>query len=122
MRGYAYYSGVRFAVYVPVHSDAVARRALRRGGRGVRPQPPGGRLQPDLKTLVGCVVPGPVLRGAIRAPWARTPGLRAPVRRLREQGETVVCILPGHEHEAEEFECDRELARSAPGWMVARAA
>ena len=44
-------------------------------------------------------------------PWSEDAALRAAVRRLREQGETVVCILPGHEHEGQEFECDREAGR-----------
>jgi ATP phosphoribosyltransferase regulatory subunit len=40
------------------------------------------------------------------------------VRRLREQGETVVCILPGHEHEGQEFDCDRELIAADDRWEV----
>jgi ATP phosphoribosyltransferase regulatory subunit len=40
------------------------------------------------------------------------------VRRLRRQGETVVCVLPGHGHEAQEFDCDRELVSSAGQWLV----
>jgi ATP phosphoribosyltransferase regulatory subunit len=44
--------------------------------------------------------------------------LRIAVRRLREQGETVVRVLPGHEHEAQEFDCDRELVMTAGQWMV----
>jgi ATP phosphoribosyltransferase regulatory subunit len=57
-------------------------------------------------------------RAAIRAPWGEEAGLRAEVRRLREQGETVLCILPGHEHEALEFDCDRELARVGGHWIL----
>jgi ATP phosphoribosyltransferase regulatory subunit len=30
----------------------------------------------------------------------------------------VVCVLPGHEHEVYEFECDRELVRVAEHWVV----
>jgi ATP phosphoribosyltransferase regulatory subunit len=56
--------------------------------------------------------------GAVRAPWAEDAALRAGVRRLREQGESVVCVLPGHEHEGEEFECDRELVAVAGQWTV----
>ena len=37
---------------------------------------------------------------------------------LRDRGETVVCVLPGHEHEEQEFDCDRELAAVAGQWVV----
>jgi ATP phosphoribosyltransferase regulatory subunit len=55
---------------------------------------------------------------AIRAPWSEDTALRAAVRRLRETGEAVVCVLPGHEHEADEFECDRELVAVNGQWVV----
>jgi ATP phosphoribosyltransferase regulatory subunit len=71
----------------------------------------------DLKELAQLARPGP-LRAAIRAPWADDAGLRAAVRALRERGETVVCVLPGHEHEGDEFECDRVLAHVAGHWIV----
>jgi ATP phosphoribosyltransferase regulatory subunit len=40
------------------------------------------------------------------------------VAELRSQGETVVCVLPGHESEVDEFHCDRELARVGGRWAV----
>ena len=52
----------------------------------------------DLKELAA-LAPAAAARAAVRAPWREDAGLRAAVRRLREQGETVVCVLPGHEHE-----------------------
>ena len=42
----------------------------------------------------------------------RVPG------RLREQGQIVVCTLPGHEHEAQEYECDRELIQAQGQWVL----
>jgi ATP phosphoribosyltransferase regulatory subunit len=71
----------------------------------------------DLKTLV-TLVPVTKLRAAVRAPWGEDASLRQAVRALREQGETVVCVLPGHEHEADEFDCDRELVREHTEWVV----
>ena len=71
----------------------------------------------DLKELAECVA-GRGGRPAVRAPWSEDAALRAAVRRLREQGETVVCILPGHEHEGQEFECDRELVAVGGQWAV----
>ncbi len=121
LQGYAYYTGIRFAAYAAGCSDAVLR-----GGRYDEVGAVFGRRRPavgfslDLKTLVGLVAPTP-LRAAIRAPWS-SPGedasLRQAVREWREKGETVVCVLPGHEHEADEFDCDRELVRGHTGWVV----
>ena len=35
--------------------------------------------------------------------------LSAAIASLRSRGEIVVCALPGHENEVDEFSCDREL-------------
>jgi len=118
LRGYAYYSGMRFAVYAPGASDA-----LLRGGRYDEVGAVFGRKRPavgfslDLKTLVGAVAERP-LRAAIRAPWGESPTLRQAIARLRGQGETVVCVLPGHESEIDEFQCDRELVEVAGQWVL----
>lgn len=118
LRGYAYYSGVRFAVYTEGVSDA-----LLRGGRYDEVGAVFGRKRPavgfslDLKTLVGAV-PARALRAAIRAPWGEAASLRAAIARLRAQGETVVCVLPGHESEIDEFQCDRELTEVGGQWVV----
>ncbi len=118
LRGYAYYSGVRFAVYAEGASDA-----LLRGGRYDEVGAVFGRKRPavgfslDLKTLVGAV-PARSLRAAIRAPWSESASLRAAIARLRGQGETVVCVLPGHESEIDEFHCDRELTEVSGQWVV----
>jgi ATP phosphoribosyltransferase regulatory subunit len=39
------------------------------------------------------------------------------VRLLREQGETIVCMLPGHD-EGQEFEFDRELVLVDGRWVL----
>jgi len=117
-RGYAYYSGIRFAIYVPKLHEA-----LLRGGRydevgavfGRRRAAVGFSL--DLKALVSCVPASPH-HTAIRAPWGPDADLRAAIARLRERGETVICVLPGHESETLEFLCDRELTRQADQWIV----
>jgi ATP phosphoribosyltransferase regulatory subunit len=117
-RGYAYYTGVRFAIYTPGATDALVR-----GGRYDEVGSVFGRNRPavgfslDVKELVG-VVPARALKAAIRAPWGTESGLRAAVQGLRTRGETVVCVLPGHEHEVQEFTCDRELVQAAGQWVV----
>ncbi len=118
LRGYAYYSGTRFGLYVPGASDALVR-----GGRYDEVGAVFGRNRPavgfslDLRELVA-VAPQPALKAAIRAPWGQEQSLRQAIADLRRQGETVVCVLPGHESEVDEFLCDRELARQGAGWVV----
>jgi ATP phosphoribosyltransferase regulatory subunit len=120
LRGYAYYSGARFAVYTPGGSDALVR-----GGRYDEVGAVFGRNRPavgfslDVRELVGVVAKRP-LRAAVRAPWGEAPALREAIAALRRQGETVVCVLPGHESEVDEFHCDRELTRQGDHWTVRR--
>jgi ATP phosphoribosyltransferase regulatory subunit len=118
LRGYAYYSGARFAIYTPGASDALVR-----GGRYDEVGAVFGRNRPavgfslDLKELVGVAAKRP-LKAAIRAPWGESTSLRAAIATLRERGETVVCVLPGHDSELDEFDCDRELVDAAGTWAV----
>jgi ATP phosphoribosyltransferase regulatory subunit len=118
LSGYAYYSGPRFALYAGASNTALAR-----GGRYDEVGAVFGRNRPavgfslDVKELAA-VAPSSAAHAAVRAPWGDEAGLRAAVRRLREQGHTVVCTLPGHEHEAQEYDCDRELLAVGGRWVV----
>ena len=122
MRGYAYYSGARFAVYTPGASDALVR-----GGRYDEVGAVFGRNRPavgfslDVKELVAVVAKRP-LKAVIRAPWLDgtkdAAELRVAIAALRGQGETVVCVLPGHESEIDEFQYDRELTKNGSAWIV----
>ncbi len=118
MGGYAYYSGLRFAIYGAGCSDALAR-----GGRYDEVGSVFGRNRPavgfslDLKSLAElagpCAAPA-----AIRAPWGQDPALRAAMRRLREAGETVLAMLPGEQPDAQAFVCDRELVAVDGRWVL----
>ncbi|HVE52115.1 MAG TPA: ATP phosphoribosyltransferase regulatory subunit [Ramlibacter sp.] len=122
LRGYAYYSGVRFGIYTPGASDALVR-----GGRYDEVGAVFGRNRPavgfslDVKELMSVVAKRP-LKAAIRAPWldagSDAAALRSAIAALRRDGETVVCVLPGHESEVDEFDCDRELVPAAGHWVV----
>jgi len=118
LRGYAYYSGMRFGIYVPGAADSLVR-----GGRYDEVGAVFGRNRPavgfslDVRELVG-VLPARPLRAAIRAPWSDAAGLRQAIAQLRKSGETVVCVLPGHGSEIDEFHCDRELVEQAGQWSV----
>jgi len=116
LRGYAYYSGIRFAIYGQ-------GAELARGGRYDEVGAVFGRNRPavgfslDLKELVN-VLPARALRAAIRAPWGDDAELQVMIKHLRSGGETVACVLPGHEHEVNEFDCDRELTNISGKWAV----
>ncbi|RST53253.1 ATP phosphoribosyltransferase regulatory subunit [Variovorax sp. MHTC-1] len=118
LRGYAYYSGMRFGIYTDGASDALVR-----GGRYDEVGAVFGRNRPavgfslDVRELVG-VLPARPLRAAIRAPWSDGAGLGKTIAELRSRGETVVCVLPGHESEIDEFHCDRELVERNGQWTV----
>ncbi|CAN5238986.1 ATP phosphoribosyltransferase regulatory subunit [soil metagenome] len=118
LRGYAYYSGMRFGIYVDGAADALVR-----GGRYDEVGAVFGRNRPavgfslDVRELVG-VLPAQPLRAAIRAPWNDDLALRTAIAGLRARGETVVCVLPGHDSEIDEFNCDRELVEQGGQWSV----
>ncbi len=118
MRGYDYYTGARFAIY-----STHARVALARGGRYDEVGAVFGRNRPaagfslDLKALVAAVQPRP-LQAAIRAPWREDDALAQAVTVLRGRGEVVMRVLPGHESEVDEFNCDRELVEVSGQWLV----
>ncbi len=125
LSGYAYYSGIRFVVYGRAGNQAQGQAggALVRGGRYDEVGAVFGRNRPaagfslDLKALAAAAAPA-AAPAAVRAPWGEDPALRAAVRRLREAGETVLAVLPGHEPEAATFECDRELVEVGGRWVL----
>lgn len=125
LRGYHYYTGVSFAAYVAGQPDAVVR-----GGRYDNIGKVFGRARPatgfsiELRELASIQVQADESVGlpaaAIRAPWSADLSLRQAIAALRAQGEIVIQSLPGHEHDHQEFSCDRELQRGGNGWQVVR--
>ena len=118
MGGYAYYSGVRFAVYANGVSEALAR-----GGRYDEVGAIFGRKRPavgfslDLKSLAA--LSDEASEGlAVRAPWTDEPALKAAVKRLREAGETVVFDFPDTVAEECGRSFDRELVKIAGQWVM----
>lgn len=118
LRGYGYYTGMRFSIYA-----AGSNAALLRGGRYDEVGAVYGRNRSavgfslDVKALTGLVkIPGP--KPSILAPWAKDPALDRAIRQLREQKEVVVQVLPGQEQYSDEFYCDRELVQQDGDWIV----
>jgi ATP phosphoribosyltransferase regulatory subunit len=109
LSGYQYESGVTFAIYVPGLPNAVAR-----GGRYDEVGEAFGRARPatgfsmDLREIVGLLPVTPPV-SAISAPWRQDAALQRLVAELRQQGEIVIQTLPGHSHDPQEFDCDREI-------------
>ena len=107
---------------VGIYTDG-ASDSLVRGGRYDEVGAVFGRNRPavgfslDLRELVG-VLPARPLRAAIRAPWSDDAALNQAIAALRGAGETVVCVLPGHDSEIDEFHCDRELVQQDGEWRV----
>jgi ATP phosphoribosyltransferase regulatory subunit len=118
LQGYTYYTGIRFSLYVDGMNNALAR-----GGRYDEVGSVFGRKRPavgfslDVKALASATELPP-LRAAVRAPWGEALDLRQAIQSLRATGETVVCVLPGHESEIDEFQCDRELVLINGKWSV----
>lgn len=118
LRGYQYHTGITFAAYVDAMPNAVAR-----GGRYDDIGQAFGRARPatgfslelrELASLAQAEEPG----RAIRAPWSEDAALAARIAALRAAGEIVVRVLPGHEHEQQEFACDRELELKGGNWEL----
>jgi ATP phosphoribosyltransferase regulatory subunit len=122
MRGYAYYTGLRFAVITRLH-DTGEPIELLRGGRYDEVGAVFGRSRPavgfslDIKELARAL-PESAPRLAIRAPWGTDPQLAQAIGRLRQGGETVICALPGHTLGQDALVCDRELVQTPQGWQV----
>lgn len=118
LRGYHYHSGVMFAAYVPGLPNAVAR-----GGRYDHVGEAFGRARPatgfsmDLRELAR-LMPGATRKRAIRAPWGTEPALRSKIAELRSAGEIVIQVLPGHENDHDEFDCDRAFVNENGNWIL----
>jgi ATP phosphoribosyltransferase regulatory subunit len=118
VRGYSYYTGMRFGVYTAGLSDALIR-----GGRYDEVGAAFGRLRPavgfslDLKDWVQLLA-RPAARAAIKAPWSEDEQLNALIQSLRSAGETVLRVLPGQNTDGDEFLYDRELIQSNGAWVV----
>lgn len=120
LRGYKYQTGMVFAVFVPGCGQEIAR-----GGRYDAIGEVFGRARPatgfsmDLKILLDLSQrdfssPDSV----IFAPADNDPALAVTVRKLRQQGECVVCGLPGQSGDARVMGCDRVLAKVQGNWVV----
>ena len=122
LSGYAYYSGARFAVYADGRERrGRARRPLRRGRRGLRPHPAGGRLQPRpegtgrARAAGGAPKPRSARRGASDA------ALRGAMRAAaRAAARSWSASCPGHERRGAGLRLRPRAGRARRQWLCAR--
>lgn len=123
LRGYHYHTGTVFAAYVAGRGQAVAQ-----GGRYDDIGEVFGRARPatgfstDLKTLLSLSTHKNNQVAAIYAPADNSPELQKAITKLRQQGEQVICALPGQSGSAKEMGCNRQLENDGSGsnssWQV----
>jgi len=119
LRGYNYHTGVVFSAYIAGQGQAIAQ-----GGRYDDIGEVFGRARPatgfstDIKTLVETFQQQNENTGAIFAPTDDDAELIKQIAELRQQGECVICALPGQQGDAKEMGCDRELVKSGSAWQV----
>lgn len=124
LRGYRYHNGVSFAAYADaVPNSIVASTSVARGGRydGVGAEFGRDRAATgfslELRALAA-LASASERSPAISAPWLDDANLRAAIAALRASGEVVVQVMPGHEHEQQEFAFDRELVHTDGEWAL----
>lgn len=119
LRGYHYHTGVMFSAYLPGHGQAIAW-----GGRYDDIGKVFGRARPatgfstDLKQLVLLTDSQADSAEMIFAPANDDAALQEKITTLREQGERVVCELPGQQGGASEMGCSRKLEQQNGQWEV----
>jgi len=118
LRGYAYHTGVAFAVYVggQAHSVALGGRYNGTGAIFGRARPATG-FSLDLRRVLVSMAEPPRRQG-ILAPSDPSPSLQARIDALRAAGERVVVEFPGQSAHRGELACDRCLALEAGQWNV----
>lgn len=116
--GYAYHTGVIFALYADGWHEALVR-----GGRYDNAGMVYGRARPatgfslDLRKLSSGLAPAQASK-AIRAPWAKDETLSAKIKELRAAGHIVVQEFPNSQFAVDEFVFDKELVLESGQWIL----
>jgi ATP phosphoribosyltransferase regulatory subunit len=119
LRGYHYHTGVVFTAYAPGHGQGIAF-----GGRYDDIGSAFGRARPatgfstDIKTLLGLGTLALESSMGIYAPCSGEAGQLEAINNLRNQGEIVICELPGQSDAPEDMGCDRQLELKDGQWTV----
>lgn len=119
LRGYRYYTGVVYSVFVTGHGQAVAQGGRYDGiGKAFGRERAATGFSADLRRLLKILPSNTPPRAGIHAPWSQDGVLRKEVERLRAAGERVVIGLPGAAVSTSELGCDRELVQEKDVWLI----
>ena len=119
LRGYGYHTGLVFAAYVPGHGQAIAQGGRYDGiGKVFGRARPATGFSTDLKTLTGLNPANITTPRPIFAPCTDDPTLLAYIAELRDEGERVICALPGQQGDATDMGCSRELRQEQGTWRI----
>jgi ATP phosphoribosyltransferase regulatory subunit len=119
LRGYRYYTGVVYSVFVPGHGQAVAQGGRYDGiGKAFGRERAATGFSADLRRLLKILPDSTNSRGGILALWKEDEALQKEIGRLRAAGERVVIRLPGTPASVVEMGCDRELVAEKGVWVV----
>ncbi len=119
LRGYHYHTGTVFTAYTPDHGDGIAF-----GGRYDNIGSAFGYARPatgfsaDIKTLFSLSTAIVAEQAGIWAPCSDDPAQTEAIKRLRDQGEVVICELLGQCGSPQEMDCDRRLEFLTGEWTV----
>lgn len=116
--GYAYHSGVIFALYADGWHEALVR-----GGRYDNVSAVFGRARAatgfslDLRKLAAGLAPAQPSK-AIRAPWGLDKALLNRIKALRDEGHIVVQEFPNSQFSVDEFSFKQELVEKNGEWVL----
>lgn len=119
LRGYHYHTGMMFSAYVPGRGQAVAQGGRYDDiGKAFGQARPATGFSTDVRALYEHLSPETEQKDRIFAPDSEVPGLYEAVEMLRNDGECVVCELPGQSADARAMGCSRELYLDGGRWKV----
>ena len=122
LRGYAYHTGIIYAVYTPDVGHSIASGGRYDGiGKAFGNDRPATGFSTDLRTLASLSKQPKISHGkkAILAPSALDEDLDQLIKQLRDKGETVIRQLSTQTNiTPQQQNCDRKVEQSDHQWIV----
>ncbi|HIO92591.1 MAG TPA: ATP phosphoribosyltransferase regulatory subunit [Leucothrix mucor] len=121
LRGYAYHTGIIYAVYTPTIGHSIARGGRYDGiGKAFGNDRPATGFSTDLHTLASLATQQtPESNKAILAPSTLDEALDKLITQLRGEGETVIRQLSTNTSiTPQQQNCDRKIEQSDDQWIV----